>query len=77
MSEVNTDGNQREQLAELTAQHGWSRHVADRVDVYIRGATRIRVIWAGDDLTGGSRYQDDLMEQYSREAATVQGWLTR
>lgn len=77
MSEGNAEGNQRDRLAELTAQHGWSRHVTDRVDVYIRGATRIRVIWAGDELTGGSRYQDDLMEQYSREAATVQGWLTR
>ncbi len=67
----------REQLAELTEQQGWSRRVVDRADVYLRGATRVRVIWAGDDLSGSSRYQDDVMEQYSRDLATVQGWLTR
>ena len=68
----------REQLAELTEQHGWARREIDRVDVYLRGATRIRVIWQGSEaISGGSRYQDDVMEQYSRDFGTVQGWLTR
>lgn len=77
MADVTAAGDARQQLAELTEQHGWARRVVDRVDVYVRGATRIRVIWAGDALTGGSRYQDDIMEQYSRDPGTVQGWLTR
>ncbi len=77
MSDAKADGNAREQLAELTEEHGWSRREVDRVDVYLRGVSRVRVIWAGDDLTGGSRYQDDVMEQYSRDPGTVQGWLTR
>ncbi|MHA3021481.1 hypothetical protein ACXPWS_14625 [Mycobacterium sp. BMJ-28] len=72
-----SDANAREQLAALTEEHGWSRREVDRVDVYLRGAARVRVIWAGDDLSGSSRYQDDVMEQYSRDLGTVQGWLTR
>lgn len=72
------DATARQALAELTADKGWDRRVSDRADIYLRGTTRIRVIWGGDDaLTGGSRYQDDIMETYTRELATVQGWLTR
>ena len=36
------------------------------------------VIWTGDDvLTGSSRYQDDLMETYTRELDTLKSWLAR
>lgn len=50
----------------------------ERVDVYLRGQTRIRVIWRGSDaISGGSRYQDDQLETYSRDYATVKGWLAR
>jgi len=70
--------NERESLAETTEAVGWQRRVDDRVDVYLRGATRVRVIWRGDDaISGGSRFQDDVMESYSRELATVKGWLAR
>lgn len=72
------EGTEREALAELTTQDGWQRRAADRVDVYIRDSRRVHVIWQGDDeISGGSRYQDDIMEQYSRELATVKGWLGR
>ena len=70
--------NERESLAETTEAVGWQRRVDDRVDVYLRGATRVRGIWRGDDaISGGSRFQDDVMESYSRELATVKGWLAR
>ncbi|MGU3501595.1 hypothetical protein [Mycobacterium sp. C31M] len=72
------DVTERQALADLTADKGWDRRVSDRVDIYMRGTTRIRVIWAGDDaLTGSSRYQDDLMETYTRELDTLKGWLSR
>lgn len=73
-----TETNERAALAETTQAVGWQRRVDDRVDVYLRGATRVRVIWRGDDaISGGSRFQDDVMESYSRELATVKGWLAR
>lgn len=72
------DATERQALADTTSEHGWSRRVVDRVDVYVRGDSRIRVIWQGDDaISGGSRYQDDGMEQYTRDLATVKGWLSR
>ena len=70
--------NERAALAQTTEAVGWRRRVDDRVDVYLRGATRVRVIWRGDDsISGGSRFQDDIMESYSRDLATVKGWLAR
>jgi hypothetical protein len=44
----------RQELAEFTTPLGWQRRAVDRVDVYLRGETRIRVIWAGDDELSGS-----------------------
>ena len=68
----------RSELAEITAAAGWNRRVDERVDVYLRGPTRIRVIWRGNDaISGGSRYQDDQLETYSRDLETVKGWLAR
>ncbi|TPG33629.1 hypothetical protein [Mycolicibacterium hodleri] len=71
-----TDG--RAELAEITAAAGWDRRIDDRVDVYVRGQTRVRVIWQGNDkISGGSRFQDDNLETYSRDLDTVKGWLAR
>jgi hypothetical protein len=68
----------RSELAEVTAAAGWHRRVDDRVDIYLRGSTRVRVIWRGNDaISGGSRYQDDNLETYSRNLDTVKGWLSR
>nr|WP_293239608.1 hypothetical protein [Mycolicibacterium sp.] len=68
----------RSELAEITAAAGWERRIDDRVDIYVRGQTRVRVIWQGDDaISGGSRFQDDNLETYSRELDTVRGWLAR
>ncbi|MGA9373954.1 MAG: hypothetical protein WBV64_02800 [Mycobacterium sp.] len=70
------EATERQALADSAAERGWNRRAADRVDIYLRGASRIRVIWQGeDDISGGSRHQDDMMEQYTRELATVKGWL--
>jgi hypothetical protein len=68
----------RSELAEVTAAAGWNRRVDDRVDIYLRGQTRIRVIWRGNDaISGASRLQDDALETYSRDLETVKGWLAR
>lgn len=68
----------RSELAQTTAAAGWDRRIDDRVDIYLRGQTRVRVIWRGDDaISGASRFQDDILETYSRDMATVKGWLAR
>jgi len=68
----------RSELAEITAAAGWDRRIDDRVDIYLRGQTRVRVIWRGDDaISGASRFQDDNLETYSRDLGTVKGWLAR
>jgi hypothetical protein len=68
----------RSELADTTAAAGWNRRVDDRVDIYLRGLTRVRVIWRGNDaISGGTRYQDDALETYSRDLDTVKGWLSR
>ena len=68
----------RSELAEITAAAGWNRRIDDRVDIYLRGQTRVRVIWRGDDaISGASRFQDDNLETYSRDLNTVKGWLAR
>jgi len=68
----------RSELAEVTAAAGWNRRIDDRVDIYLRGQTRVRVIWRGDDaISGGSRFQEDNLETYSRDLDVVKGWLAR
>ena len=42
------------------------------------GKTRVRVIWRGDDaISGGSRFDEDGLEKYSRDLDTVKKWLAR
>ncbi|MDT5081908.1 MAG: hypothetical protein QOJ80_6545 [Mycobacterium sp.] len=70
--------SERTALAEVSEGVGWQRRVDERVDIYVRGLVRVRVIWQGDDaISGGSRFQDDVMESYSRDLTTVKGWLSR
>jgi hypothetical protein len=73
-----TTADVRSELAEITSAAGWDRRIDDRVDIYLRGQTRVRVIWRGNDaISGGSRFQDDNLETYSRDLDTVRGWLAR
>lgn len=73
-----TTTDERSELARITTAAGWNRRIDDRVDIYLRGQSRVRVIWQGDEaISGGSRYQEDQLEAYSRDLATVKGWLAR
>lgn len=68
--------DERSALAESTTANGWQRRQDDRVDIYIRGAQRVRVIWQGDaEISGASRFQDDMMETYTRDLTTVRAWM--
>jgi hypothetical protein len=38
----------------------------------------VHVVWTGDTaISGGTLYHDDIMQSFSRELPTVQGWLKR
>ncbi|MGB8403674.1 MAG: hypothetical protein WCE30_06295 [Mycobacterium sp.] len=68
--------DERSALADSTAATGWQRRQDERVDIYLRGAQRVRVIWQGDSaISGATRFQDDMMENYTRELGTVRAWM--
>jgi hypothetical protein len=68
----------REELSERAAQAGWHRRDADRTDYYTRSPVRVHVIWQGSDkISGGALYHDDVLMAYTRDLATVEGWLKR
>lgn len=70
--------DERQALSERAEQSGWQRRAVDHVDVYTRGATRIRVIWSGSSqIGGGSLYQDDILNTYTRELSAIDRWLNR
>ncbi|WP_422746854.1 hypothetical protein ACN27E_04420 [Mycobacterium sp. WMMD1722] len=72
------EGDQRQDLQQLAEQIGWRRNDLGRVDLYLRGDTRVRVLWRGDDaISGATLYQDDIMMTYTRDLPTVSGWLKR
>jgi hypothetical protein len=69
---------ERQALAELGEQQGWSVRESGSADVYLRGTARIRVIWQGDlAISGASVYYDDILGTYTRELATVRNWLQK
>ncbi|MDT5014535.1 MAG: hypothetical protein QOD39_695 [Mycobacterium sp.] len=69
---------EREGLSELAAQAGWHHRDADRTDYYTRSPVRVQVIWQGTDvISGGALYHDDNLMAYTRDLATVTGWLKR
>jgi hypothetical protein len=71
-----TATDERTALAQATEAAGWHRREVERVDVYLRGISRVRVIWRGNDaISGGSRFTDDSLEQYSRDLNTIKNWL--
>ncbi|WP_102144303.1 hypothetical protein [Mycobacterium hubeiense] len=67
----------RQELVRLAEEAGWRHQADDRVDVYVRGNARVRVIWRGDDvINGGSLFHDDIMTTYTRDFAAINRWLT-
>jgi hypothetical protein len=76
---MTTGTDERQTLAHLGEEQGWARRVSDgRTDVYLRGNSRVRVIWQGDDkISGASAFTDDMYEHYTRELGTVRTWLKR
>ena len=75
--EINDAPDERTALAEVTEAAGWRRR-----ERRSRRHLPARTGPGASDLAGrrrdqrGSRFQDDILEQYSRDLATVKGWLT-
>ncbi|HYZ69822.1 MAG TPA: hypothetical protein VE666_18825 [Mycobacterium sp.] len=70
--------DERQSLADLAEAGGWHRRDVDRSDYYAKGGARVHVLWRGTTaVSGGSLYHDDVLMAYSRDLATVQGWLRR
>lgn len=73
-----TATDQRQDLYQLAEEHGWQRKEHDRVDIYQRGPKQVHVLWRGTSaISGGSRYEDFMMESYTRDLGTIRGWLTK
>jgi hypothetical protein len=72
-----TAPDERAALAKATEASGWQRREVERVDIYLRGKSRVRVIWRGNEaISGGSRFDEGGLEQYSRDLNTVKKWLS-
>ena len=73
-----TAADVRAELSELAVQAGWHHRGADRTDYYTRSPVRVQVIWQGAEaISGGALYHDDFLMAYSRDLATVRGWIKR
>ncbi|MBO0676087.1 hypothetical protein JRC04_01275 [Mycolicibacterium sp. S2-37] len=72
------EGDERQDLQQTAEQVGWRRNDLGRVDLYLRGETRVRVVWRGTDaISGATLTQDDVMMTYTRDLPTVTSWLKR
>jgi UPF0042 nucleotide-binding protein len=76
---VTTATDERAALAQSSEEQGWRRRaIDDRVDVYSRGAIRIRLIGQGSSkLSGASIFVDEWYDNYTRDLGTVRAWLKR
>ena len=76
---MTTATDERAALAESNGEQGWQRRATDdRVDVYTRGAVRIRLIWHGNSkLSGASIFVNEWYDNYTRDLATVRAWFKR
>ncbi|MBP2452216.1 hypothetical protein [Mycolicibacterium lutetiense] len=73
-----TTTDERHEVGQLAESVGWLHRDLERVDVYQRGANRIRVVWQGPSvISGATLYVDDMMTTYTRELATLNNWLKR
>ena len=72
------DTDERHAVSAVAEEAGWNHRIADRSDYFDRGVVRVHIVWQGDNaINGGTLYHDDLMQTYSRDLPTVQGWLKR
>ncbi|MCK0174153.1 MULTISPECIES: hypothetical protein [Mycobacteriaceae] len=72
------EGDQRQDLQQVAEEAGWRRNDLGRVDLYLRGDTRVRVVWRGSDaISGATLTQDDVMMTYTRDLPTATSWLKR
>jgi hypothetical protein len=70
--------DERQALSEAGEEKGWRRRESDRVDIFIRGRYRVRVIWRGADaISGASLFDDEMYEGYTRDLAKVRTWLKK
>ena len=76
---MTTATDERAALAESNVEQGWQRRATDdRVDVYARGAVRIRLIWQGNSkLSGASIFVNEWYDNYTRDLDTVRAWFKR
>ena len=76
---MTTATDERAALAESNEEQGWQRRATDdRVDVYTRGAVRIRLIWQGNSkLSGASIFVNEWYDIYTRDLDTVRAWFKR
>jgi len=59
-------------------QAGWQHRDTERTDYFTRSPVRVHVIWQGSGVISGSAlYHDDNLTSYTRDLATVMGWLKR
>lgn len=72
------DTDERQAVSALAEKTGWNHRVAERSDYFDKGVVRIHVVWQGDAaISGGTLYHDDLMQTYTKDLSTIQGWLKR
>ena len=69
---------ERQALATLGEELGWEhRPSADHAEVFNKGTVRIRVNWAGEQISGATIFHDQMYESYTRDADTLRAWLKR
>jgi hypothetical protein len=70
--------DERQAISAAGEEKGWHRRESDRVDIFIRGRYRVRVIWRGSDaISGASLFDDEMYEAYTRDLAKVRTWLKK
>ena len=76
---MTTATDERKTVAELAGERDWQRRdgADGRAESYTRGTVRIRVVWAGNELSGASLFHDEIYESYTRDPATLRAWFKR
>jgi hypothetical protein len=73
-----TATDERQTLADYAETTGWHRRDVERTDHYAKGIVRVQVLWQGSEaVSGSSLYHDDNLTAYTRDLATIRGWLKR